>query len=492
MAQVGSLIRDIEANAVELVKKAGSVPILVLSDRYPPDNAGGAEISLHLILRRLIGAIRFVVVTFAATVDDVGWATIDRVDVLRLPRSAAWPLQAWPSSVVAAAEAKPLAARASTMALGLAAGILSPQAGSADRLRGLATWLAGPSRDLTMEHVSHPAAWHLQILKRAVEILQPRLIHADNLYSILAATEIAAGSGVRLVGQIRDNRFLCARKDQDTRIDGVPCVACAVGCVAADTLARRRIVRTMMRTRDYRRTQLRRLDRIIVASDYLERQIRLIAPDTLVVRIENPVDDPEQIAAWITSAPEPIGNRVAVVGTLREGKGQAALLRKLPELRRAIPDIELHLAGRGPDEAALKGLATELGQADRVTFHGHLPRPQLYRLLGSCRVVAVPSLWPEPFGRVPLEAALAERPVVVFKVGGLPETVDDQKTGLLVEGGDFDAFAAAIVRLLRNPDVCIKFAAAAKKKMLADRDSANLAAQVLAVWEEELGLTENQ
>jgi glycosyltransferase involved in cell wall biosynthesis len=492
MPSVTSLVRGIEAHALEQIRRAEPVPVLVLSDRYPPDSVGGAEISLHEVLRRLVKAVQFTVVTFTAAADKIGWEAVDGVRVLRLPRAAGWPLQAWPAAIADAVDDWSFVAKAGATVSGVAAGLLRPAAGRDGRLTGLATWLTGPASELTMEHLGHPGAWHLGLVRQAIESLRPRVIHADNLYAILAAAECGLGRGARLIGQVRDNRFLCPRRDQDARINGKPCDGCTVGCIAAETAGARGIVGTMARTRDYRRAQLRKLDRIVVASRYLERQVGSIAADIPLTRITNPVDDPDDVASWVDSAPRLPGSPVAVVGTLREGKGQAVLLRKMPEMQRTVPDIHLHIAGRGPDEAALRRLADETGITGKVTFHGNLARPDLYRLLSGCRVIAVPSLWPEPFGRIPLEAAMVERPVVAFAVGGLCETIQDEATGLLAPPGDAESLAAAIVRLLRTPELCIKLTATAKRRVLGDHHPDEVAGQVFSLWHEELGRGEDQ
>ncbi len=64
-----------------------------------------------------------------------------------------------------------------------------------------------------------------------------------------------------------------------------------------------------------------------------------------------------------------------------------------------------------------------------------------------------PAVWPEPFSRVPLEAAAFAKPVIGTRIGGTPEAVDDKSTGLLVERSDPDALARAIEDLLADPDL---------------------------------------
>jgi D-inositol-3-phosphate glycosyltransferase len=68
-------------------------------------------------------------------------------------------------------------------------------------------------------------------------------------------------------------------------------------------------------------------------------------------------------------------------------------------------------------------------------------------------VVVHPAVWPEPFSRVPLEAAAFAKPVIGTRIGGTPEAVEDKSTGLLVERSDPDALARAIEELLADPEL---------------------------------------
>lgn len=69
----------------------------------------------------------------------------------------------------------------------------------------------------------------------------------------------------------------------------------------------------------------------------------------------------------------------------------------------------------------------------------------------------VPSVWAEPFGIVAIEAMQAKRAVIVSDTGGLGELVQHEETGLLVPPGDVRALAAAMTRLLANPEECVEF-----------------------------------
>ncbi|WP_366518062.1 glycosyltransferase [uncultured Georgenia sp.] len=146
--------------------------------------------------------------------------------------------------------------------------------------------------------------------------------------------------------------------------------------------------------------------------------------------------------------------RLLSVGRLVERKGVDTVIAALP----LLPDAELLVAGgpvrsrihTDPEAVRLHALAAELGVADRVHVVGSVPRTDMPALIRSADVV-VATPWYEPFGIVLLEAAACGRPLVGSAVGGLLDSVDDGRTGLLVPPRDPVALAAAVTALLADP-----------------------------------------
>jgi glycosyltransferase involved in cell wall biosynthesis len=141
--------------------------------------------------------------------------------------------------------------------------------------------------------------------------------------------------------------------------------------------------------------------------------------------------------------------RLLCIGRLIPIKGHLVLLRALAQARARVPGVVLDVAGRGPLEPALRSFARELGIADAVRFLGFVSPIQ--RAVEEAAIVVVPSLG-EGFGMVALEAMERARPVIASAVGGLPEIVADGETGLVVEPGDAEALADAIVALAGDLD----------------------------------------
>ncbi len=152
---------------------------------------------------------------------------------------------------------------------------------------------------------------------------------------------------------------------------------------------------------------------------------------------------------------------VGAVGNLKTHKGYGFLLEAAARVVRRIPDARFVVVGQGPLEAALRRQRDELGLQDHVTFTGY--RADAPTLAGAFDVFVMSSLQ-EGLSIALLEAMARGRPVVVTRVGGLPEVVRDGVDGLLVPPRDVDAMADALLRLVRDPQLRARLGTAARAR----------------------------
>ena len=177
----------------------------------------------------------------------------------------------------------------------------------------------------------------------------------------------------------------------------------------------------------------------------------------------------EVVHYGIAAGPEPPAPpaepRLLCVGRLVAIKGHEVLLGAFAEARRSVPGLELEIAGNGPLHEELEAQARRLEVADAVTFAGRVaPIAPAYE---RAAVVVVPSLG-EGFGMVALEAAERGRAVIASKIGGLPEIVDDGRTGLLAPAGDVETLTGAIVELMSDPARVAAMGRAGRQRALAE------------------------
>jgi glycosyltransferase involved in cell wall biosynthesis len=111
-----------------------------------------------------------------------------------------------------------------------------------------------------------------------------------------------------------------------------------------------------------------------------------------------------------------------------------------------------------------------------VHFVGALSRGDMPLALAAADLVLVPSLWDEPFGTLVVEAMAAGAPVIAYRSGGIPESIEENITGLLVRKGDIPGLAEAIFYLYQNPQVRHNMSVAARQWAF-DRFTWEIAAQ---------------
>ncbi|MFQ5611644.1 MAG: glycosyltransferase family 4 protein [Anaerolineae bacterium] len=175
------------------------------------------------------------------------------------------------------------------------------------------------------------------------------------------------------------------------------------------------------------------------------------------------------------------------VGRIVHEKGLHILLNSAPQILEKHPSAKFVIAGTGPALDWLRHLAWETGIGDKVLFPGFISDEDRNRLfkLASCAVF--PSLY-EPFGIVALEAMAAGCPVVISKVGGLAEVVEDGKTGITITPEDPASTARGVLRAINPGDDTICRQVENAQNVVRDVYSwENTAAQTLEVYERVVG-----
>ena len=201
------------------------------------------------------------------------------------------------------------------------------------------------------------------------------------------------------------------------------------------------------------RLVLRRFDGVATASEMVAR---------VLDRWGMPADKLRMIANGVDMEPfrdlplehREFGSRaerlIGFVGRLVPDKGGALLLSALPAVLAEFSDIKLVFVGEGPARADWEALAAQLGIGGQVIFAGQ--RDSMPAVYASLDLVVLPSLQ-ECMPMCLLEALAAAKPVIGTRVGAVPKVILPGVTGLLVEPGKVAPLSAAILRVLRDPEL---------------------------------------
>ena len=237
------------------------------------------------------------------------------------------------------------------------------------------------------------------------------------------------------------------------RLRGVPVVV----------LAHSQEVRARQR-RELARRVFQRADRAIANSEFTRAVLMGVGVSPDRIRKVNPpahlpnsngLGDPDEARRRFGLGGGPL---LLTVSRLAERyKGHDTAIRALPLIRSKVPGVQHVLVGEGPLQGFYARLARSLGVEAVTVFLGRVEGADLAALYSACDVFVMLSResriagGAEGFGIAFLEAGLGGKPVVGGRSGGIPDAVQDEVTGLLVDPTDIQVIADALVRLLTNP-----------------------------------------
>ena len=289
------------------------------------------------------------------------------------------------------------------------------------------------------------APWSVPERRRldgALDEVRPDLVHVHNLFPLLTGSVPAAAlrRSVPVVWTVHNLRALCIAGTHHR--DNQPCHDCRPGwrvpgirhrCYQGSYAASAVVTGA---TALFRRTARRHLTAVAISHsvrDWLIDSARFPA-DQVVVKYYG-IPGP---AAGARIGPAESSRTFLFAGKLEPYKGGALLLDAWA--RADLPDAELRVVGDGPFAGEIRAAAE---RDPRIRFLGPASGIEMAEHFARSRVVLMPSIWDEPFGRVAAEALAHGRPVVTTGLGGLREIVSDDVGW--VTGTDPGALARALV-----------------------------------------------
>ena len=266
-----------------------------------------------------------------------------------------------------------------------------------------------------------------------------------------AVLDAVRAAGPRWIARVHDHRAFCPTGDrvfpQFEAVCGAPmggaCRGATIvrGCVHGPRPSSfRRIAE-----REALRDRLALADGVLVSSEHMRATCVANGIDAARIAITPPPLPDTAYAAHPARRPD--ARTLLFASRLTPRKGLRSLLAALAQLSPADRP-QLVVAGEGDAEER-----DARAQAERdgvgVTWRGRLTAAELRAAIDDADAVAVPSLWPEPFGLVGIEAQARGRPAVAYRVGGIGDWIGG--AGIAVRRGDERALAAAIGTVLDEP-----------------------------------------
>ena len=166
---------------------------------------------------------------------------------------------------------------------------------------------------------------------------------------------------------------------------------------------------------------------------------------------------------------------VVCVGRLVEAKGISVLINAFSKISTKFPESKLRLIGEGRDRQKFEKLVEILRITDRVIFEGTMSHKNVAEIVSHSAVNVLVSKTgengsQEAFGLASIEAAAAGVPSIVSRIGGLPETIEDGVTGLIVEENNVDELVDALFILLSDGNMRTRLGLAGRERVLRDFD----------------------
>ena len=318
---------------------------------------------------------------------------------------------------------------------------------------------AGPMTPVSVYRSSFGQPVLTRAFQQAVEHFRPELIHVQHLKGLPASVvRLAQDQRIPLICTLHDYWSVCANAQLLTNYDrticsgprngATNCARCAIAMLdrPASALALPLVAALMVWRNILLARALRSASVMIAPTEFVRHWFVAQGwPKDRIQVIPHGIEPP---ATGIGRPSRPgDGVRVAYVGGLSWQKGVHALVQALNGLQGA----QLWIAGDETFDPTYVSRLRSLASPN-VRFLGKLSREKVWATLAQVDVVAVPSLWYETFSLILHEAFAAGIPVIASDLGALSEAIRHGEDGWLVAPGDVEAWKAALVRLVKEPE----------------------------------------
>lgn len=278
--------------------------------------------------------------------------------------------------------------------------------------------------------------------------LQPDISHAHNVYHHISPSffSLLKGRNIPTVLKLHDLKIACPAYKMLTH-DGI-CERCKDGstlniikhrCIK-NSYALSSVIFLETFIHDLLGCYSKNVDRFVVPSQfYMDKFVEWGLPANKFVHIPNFVDISTH------KADEDVGKAFVFFGRLGDEKGLKTLVKAA-----SLAKVPVWIVGRGQEEESLRKLTAELN-AD-VHFFGYKAGDELHELINRSRAVILPSEWYENAPMSVLETYALGRPVLGARIGGIPELIREQETGIIFESDNVESLSQAMLYVTNLSD----------------------------------------
>lgn len=284
-----------------------------------------------------------------------------------------------------------------------------------------------------------PYIWHqasLDALNAVIADFKPDIIHFNFIYYNASPSVLSAASRIPSVYTVHGHELIGPMNLKKTKKCSHPDEQFCIHCLGIIRYFPERIKQQIIR-------QLAKHIRLFITpsknhakliSSYKFGPVQQMYNGIQLASYQKPVDS----------------STILFVGRLVEEKGTMHLVKAMKKILSSVPEATLTIVGDGECRSDLKQYIQKNKLDNKVLLVGKKGNKEILNYYKDAKVVVVPSIYPDNLPTVCIEAMSVGKPIVASTIGGLPELVEDGKTGYLVEPGNEDQLAEKIIQVLSN------------------------------------------
>lgn len=323
---------------------------------------------------------------------------------------------------------------------------------------------------------------------RLLDQIKPDIVHFYNFQPLsMSLVDEPAKRNIPSVLSIYDYKYFCIKETLYKDEEGVQCEDYGRGdCVKCLGISFASLRYPLI---NHRKTlfkkALDKIDRLICLSQNSKE---------VMMKAGYPGEKISVIRAFIDISGIKIENTpiekglVLFVGWIQPRKGIHIVTKAFEKVAAEIPEAKLVVFGNGEKAYSekIKGEVEKAGIAHRIDFRDKRPHEEVKDCMKRANVVVIAEQWPNMSPITMVEALAVGKAVVAGKIGGIPEFIEDGKTGFLVEYNNPDVYAEKIIRLIKDPDLAKSLGMKASQSVGAFFDQDQIREEYLKLYREML------